>query len=162
MQLCHIHYYQKLASKKVAPCKCSLTTMRERFSRIKNLWLALQKSRPCKCGFTRATFLQREWKIFYAWKSFSQSIVTHSRLDSLDTIAFGKNRPRDLRCRLYFARLDARIVLARAHLHEVDFNVSRVLGQSRARVNSRSYAIFESPRHSAMHKRFAGCWLQLP
>ena len=62
---------------------------------------------------------------------------------------------------LYFARLDARIVLARDHLHEVDFKVSKVPRQSRARVNSKSYAIYELPRHSAMHKCFASRWLRL-
>ena len=78
--------------------------------------------------------------------------VTKTTRHSLAAIALSKNRRRvsntcDLRCRLYFARLDARIVLARDHLHEVDFNVSRVPGLSRARVNSKSYAIYESPRH---------------
>ena len=93
---------------------------------------------------------------FLMRENLSRGVVTHTRRDSLTAIAFGKNRRRvsntcDLRCRLYFARLDARILLARDHLHEVDFNVSRVSGQSRARVNSKSYAIYESPRHSAMH-----------
>ena len=92
--------------------------------------------------------------------------VTHTRRDSLAAIVFGKNRRRvsntcDLRCRLYFARLDATIVLARDHLHEVDFNVSRVPKQSRARVNSKSYAIYESPRHCAQHKCFASRRLRL-
>ena len=74
-------------------------------------------------------------------------VVTLTRRDLLAAVAFGKNRRRvsytcDLRCRLYFARLDARIVPARDHLLEVDFNVSRAPGQSRARVNSKSYAIY--------------------
>ena len=104
---------------------------------------------------------------FLMRENLSRRVVTHTRRDSLTAIAFGKNRRRvsntcDLRCRLYFARLDARIFLARDHLHEVDFNVSRVSGQSRARVNSKSYAIYESPRHSAMHKCFASRWLRLP
>ena len=104
---------------------------------------------------------------FLIRENLSRRVVTHTRRDSLTAIAFWKNRCRvsntcDLRCRLYFARLDARIVLARDHLHEVDFNVSRVSGQSRARVNSKSYAIYESPRHSAMHKCFASRWLRLP
>ena len=91
---------------------------------------------------------------------------THTGRDSLSAIAFGKNRRRvsntcDLRCRLYFARLDATIVLARDHLHEVDFNVLRVPGRSRSSVNSKSYAIYESPRHSAMHKCSASRWLRL-
>ena len=43
-----------------------------------------------------------------------------------------------LRRRLYFARLDARIILARDHLHKSDFNVSGVQGQSRAGVNNKS------------------------
>ena len=39
-----------------------VTTLRERFSRIKNLRIALQKSRPCKCGFTytAAILLKRD------------------------------------------------------------------------------------------------------
>ena len=101
---------------------------------------------------------------FFMRENLSRRVVTHTRLDSLAAIAFEKNRRRvsntcDLRCRLYFARLDARILLAHDHLHEVDFNVSRVPGQSRARVNSKSYAIYESHRHSAMLKclRVAGC-----
>ena len=99
-------------------------------------------------------------------ENLSRRVVTHTRLDSLAAIASGKNRRPvdntcDLRCRLYFARLDASIVLARDHLHEVDFNVSRVPEQSRARVNSKSYAIYESPRHSAMHKCFASRRLRL-
>ena len=103
---------------------------------------------------------------FLMRENLSRRVVTHTRRDSLTAIAFGKNRRRvsnicDLRCRLYFARLNARIVLARDHLHEVDFNVSRVPGQSRARVNSKSYAIYESPKHSAMHKCFASRWLRL-
>ena len=103
---------------------------------------------------------------FFMRENLSRRVVTHTRRDSLAAIAFEKNRSRvsntcDLRCRLYFARLDARILLARDHLHEVDFNVSRVPGQSRARVNSKSYAIYESPRHSAMHKCFASRWLRL-
>ena len=69
-------------------------------------------------------------------KNLSCRVVTHTRRDSLAAIAFGKNRCRvsntsDLRCRLYFARLDARIVPACDHLHKVDFNVSRIPGQSR-------------------------------
>ena len=103
---------------------------------------------------------------FFMRKNLSRRVVTHTRPDSLAGIAFGKTRRRvsntcDLRCRLYFARLDARIVLARDHLHGVDFNVSRVPGQSRARVNSKSYAIYESPRHSSMYKCFASRWLRL-
>ena len=98
--------------------------------------------------------------------SLNNRVVTHARRDSLAAIAFEKNRRRvsntcDLRCRLYFARLDARILLARDHLHEVDFNVSRVPGQSRARVNSKSYTIYESHGYSAMHKCFASRRLQL-
>ena len=85
---------------------------------------------------------------------------------SLAAIAFENNRRRvsntcDLRCRLFFARLNATIVLAHDYLHEIDFSVSRVTRQSRARVNSKSYAIYESPRHSAMHKCFASRWLRL-
>ena len=104
---------------------------------------------------------------FFMRENLSRRAVTHTRRDSLAAIAFEKNRRRvsntcDLRCRSYFARLDATIVLARDHLHEVDFNVSRVPGQSRARVNSKSFAIYESPRHSAMHKCFASRWLRLP
>ena len=103
---------------------------------------------------------------FLMRENLSRRVVTHTRRDSLAAIAFGKNRRRvsntcDLRCRLYFARLDARIVLARDHLHEVDFSVSRVTRQSRARVNSKSYAIYESPRHSAMYKCFARRWQRL-
>ena len=103
---------------------------------------------------------------FFMRENLSRKAVTHTRRDSLAAIAFGKNRRRvsntcDLRCRLYSARLDATIVLAHDHLHEVDFSVSRVPGQSRARVNSKSYAIYESPRHSAMHKCFASRWLRL-
>ena len=76
-------------------------------------------------------------------ENLSRRVVTHTRRDSLAAIAFGKNRLRvsntsNLRCRLYFARLDARIILAHDHLLEVNFNVSRVPGQSRARVNSKS------------------------
>ena len=37
---------------------------------------------------------------------------------------------------IIFCATRCRIVLARDHLHEVDFNVSRVPGQSRARVNT--------------------------
>ena len=104
---------------------------------------------------------------FFMRENLSRIVVAYTRLDSLAAIAFSKNRSRvsntcDLRCRLYFARLDATIVLTRDHLHEVDFNVSRVSGQSRARVNSKSYAIYESSRHSAMHKCFASHWLRLP
>ena len=103
---------------------------------------------------------------FFMRENLSRKAVTYTRRDSLTAIAFGKNRCRvsntcDLRCRLYFARLGATIVLARDHLHEVDFSVSRVIRQSRARVNSKSYAIYESPRHSAMHKCFASRWLRL-
>ena len=81
-------------------------------------------------------------------ENLSRRVVTNTTEDSLAAIAFVKNRRRvsntcDLLCRLYFARLDARIVLARDHLYEVDFNVSRVPGQSRARVNSKSYAIYD-------------------
>ena len=70
---------------------------------------------------------------FFMRENLSRRAVTHTRRDSLAAIAFEKNRRRvsntcDLRCRLYFARLDATIVLARDHLHEVDFNVSRVPG----------------------------------
>ena len=97
-------------------------------------------------------------------ENLSRRAVTHTRRDSLAAIAFEKNRRRvsntcDLRCRLYFALLDATIVLARDHLHEVDFNVSRVPGQSRARVNSKSYAIYESPRLAkcTYALRVAGC-----
>ena len=39
-------------------------------------------------------------------------------------------------------------------LHEVNFNVSRVPGQSGARANSKSHAIYESPRHSAYLSTF--------
>ena len=103
---------------------------------------------------------------FFMRENLSRIVVAYSRLDSLAAIAFSKNRRHvsntfDLRHRLYFARLDARIVLARNHLHEVDFNVSRVRWQSRARVNSKPYAIYESPRHSAMHKCFESRWLRL-
>ena len=103
---------------------------------------------------------------FFMRENLSRRAVTHTRRDSLAAIMFGKNRRRvsntcDLRCRLYSARLDARIVLDRDHLHEVDFNVSRVPRQSRSRVNSKSYAIYESPRHSAMNKCFASRWLRL-
>ena len=116
-------------------------------------------------AFTPATFLQRD-SDFFMHEYLSRRVVTHTRRDSLAAIAFWKNRRRvsntsDLRCRLYFAWLDATIVLARDHLHEVDFNVSRIPGQSRARVNSKSYAIYESPRHSAMHKCLASRWLRL-
>ena len=74
-------------------------------------------------------------------ENLSRGAVTHTRRDSLAAIAFEKICRRvsntcDLRCRLCFARLDARIVLARDHLHEADFNALRVPGQSRARVNS--------------------------
>ena len=49
-------------------------------------------------------------------KNLSRRVVTHTRQDSLAAIAFEKNRCRasntsDLRCQLYFAILDARIVL---------------------------------------------------
>ena len=56
-------------------------------------------------------------------ENLSRRVITrNTRRDSLAAIAFGKNHRRvsntcDLRCRLYFARLDARIVLARDHLH---------------------------------------------
>ena len=71
-------------------------------------------------------------------KNLSRRVVTHMRRDSLAAIAFGKNcrcvsNTCNLRCQLHFARLDTRIVLTRGHLHEVDLNVSRVPGQSRAR-----------------------------
>ena len=61
-------------------------------------------------------------------ENLSRRAVTHARRDSLAAIAFEKNRRRvsntcDLRCRLYFARLDARSVLARDHLHEVDCRI---------------------------------------
>ena len=103
---------------------------------------------------------------FFTRENLSRIVVTHKSRHSLAAIAFGKNRCRvsntcDLRCRLYFAQLDARIVFARDHLHEANFNVSRVPGQNRPRVNSKSYAIYESPRHSAMHKCFASRWLRL-
>ena len=118
-----------------------------------------------KAAFTRATFLQRDSTIFMR-ENLSRKAVTHTRQNSLAAIAFDQNRCRvsntcDLRCRLYFAQLGATIVLAHDHLHEVDFSVSRVTRQSRARVNSKSYAIYESPRHSAMHKCFASRWLRL-
>ena len=88
---------------------------------------------------------------FFMRENLPRKAVTHPRRDSLVAIAFDQNRRRvnntcDLRCRLYFARLHARIIYARDHLHEVDFNVSRVPGQSHARVNSKSYAIYESPQ----------------
>ena len=127
------------------------------------------KSRPCKCGLKphlHGRLFCNAIQRFLMRENLSRRVVTHTRRDSLTANAFGKNRRRvsntcDLRCRLYFARLDARIFLARDHLHEVDFNVSRVSGQSRARVNSKSFAIYESPRHSAMHKCFASRWLRL-
>ena len=114
----------------------------------------------CKRIFCNA--IQR----FFMRDNLSRRVVTHTRRDLLAAIAFVKNRCRvsnicDLRCWLYFARLDARILLARDHLLEVDFNVSRVPGQSRACVNSKSYAIYESHQHSAMHKCFASRWLRL-
>ena len=76
--------------------------------------------------------------------SLAEWLLTRSETRLRDRV--GKNRRHvsntsDLRCRLYFARLDARIVVARDHLHEIDFNVSRVLGQSRAHVNRKSYAV---------------------
>ena len=103
---------------------------------------------------------------FFVRENLSRRAVTHTRRDSHGAITFGNNRcrlsnTRDLRCRLYFVRLDATIVLACDHLHEIDFNVSRVPGHSRARVNSKSYAIYESPRLSAMHQCFASRWLRL-
>ena len=137
-------------------CFCNFTMLQKQ---EKSLHLSLKlhlHGRLC-CNAIRR-FLMRE--------NLSRTVVTHTRRDSLTAIAFGKNRRRvsntcDLRCRSYFARLDARVLLARDHLHEVDFNVSRVSGQSRARVNSKSYAIYESPRHSAMHKCFASRWQRL-
>ena len=85
--------------------------------------------------YTGEFFATRFHRVFMR-KNLSRRVVTHTRRDSLAAIAFGKNRRRvsnicDLRCRLYFARLNARIVLACDHLHEVDFNVSRIPGQSR-------------------------------
>ena len=82
-------------------------------------------------------FCNSIWR-FFMRENLSRKVVPHTRRDSLAAIAFGKNRCRvsntcDLRCRLYFARLDARIVLACDHLHEVDFNVSRIPGQAKAR-----------------------------
>ena len=147
-----------------------VTTLRERFSRIKNLRIAWQKSRPCDRGFKphlHGRLFCNAIRRFLMGENLSRRVVTLTRRDSLTAIAFEKNRRRvsntcDLRCRLYFARFDARIVLARDHLHKVDFNVSRVSGQSRARVNSKSYAIYESPRHSAMHKCFASRWHDYP
>ena len=59
-------------------------------------------------------------------ENLSRRGVTHTRLDSLAAIVFDKNRRRvsntcDLRCRLYFARFDARIVLARDHFTRGQF-----------------------------------------
>ena len=103
------------------------------------------KYRGFKAACTRANFWQCYWKIFTR-KNLSRSVVTHMRRDKRATIAFGKNlrcvsNTFDLQCRFYFVQLDARIILARDHLHETDFNVWRIPGQSRVCVNSKSYAI---------------------
>ena len=138
------------------------------------------KSCPCKCGLTvfeiltvfllsriyTGDFFATRFKDFFCVNiSLAERLLTRgeTRLPRSRL----KNRRRvsnicDLRCRLYFVRLDATIVLARNHLHEVDFNISRIPGQSRVRVNSKSYAIYESARHIAMHKCFASRWLRLP
>ena len=61
----------------------------------------------------------------------------------------------DLRRQLNFAQLDARIVLDRDRsLTRGRFQHLRVSVQSRAGLNSKSQAIYKSPRHSAMHKCF--------
>ena len=97
----------------------------------------------------------------------SRRAVTHTRQDAPSAIAFEKNRRQvdntcDLRCRLYFARVDARIILARDHLlTRGRFQRVENPTASRARINSKSYAIYESPRHSAMHKCFASRCLRL-
>ena len=69
-------------------------------------------------------FFATQFEDFLCLKNLSPRVVTHTRRDLLATIAFGKNRRQvsntpDLRCRLYFAQLDATIVLARDHLHAV-------------------------------------------
>ena len=148
----------------------------QKYNRHRKLQVLLTRQRflpnamMLKCGFKphlHGRLFCNAIRRFFMRENLSRRAVTHTRRDLLAAIAFEKNRRRvsntcDLRCRLYFARFDARIVLARDHLHKVDFNVSRVSGQSRARVNSKSYAIYESSRHSAMHKCFASRWLRLP
>ena len=87
-----------------------VTTLRKRFSRIKNFRIALQKSRPCKCGFKphlHGQLFCNAIRRFFMRENLSRKAVTHTRQDSLAAIAFGKNRCRvsntcDLRCRLYF------------------------------------------------------------
>ena len=98
-------------------------------------------------------------RIFFMRENLSPRAFTHTRRDSLAAIAFRKNRRR------VSTTCDANYILhdsmqesfspAITYSHEVDFNVSRVPGQSCASVNSKSYAIYESPWHSAMHKCFA-------
>ena len=106
----------------------------------------MRRAPSSECKLSRiytGDYFATRFEDFFMRENLSRRVVTHTKRDSLAAIAFGKNRRRlsntwDLRCRLYFVRLDARIVLARDHLHEVDFNVSRVPEQSRARVNSKS------------------------
>ena len=81
-------------------------------------------------------FFATRFRRVFTGKNLSRRVVTHTRRYSLAAIVFGKNCRRvsntcDLRCRLYFARLNAKILLACDYLHEVDFNVSRIPGQSR-------------------------------
>ena len=77
----------------------------------------------------KGDFFATRFEDFFRRENLSRrAVITHTRLDSLAAIVFGKNHRRvtntsDLRCRLNFARLDARIFLARDHLLEVDFNV---------------------------------------
>ena len=87
-------------------------------------------------------------------ENLSRRAVTHTRQNSLPRSRLARiaaSNTTDLRCRLYFVRLDATIIFARDHIHEVDFNVSRVPGQSPARVNSKSY------RRVARNSQWGGC-----
>ena len=110
-------------------------------------------------------FLQRD-SMFFMRENLSRRVVSNTRRESLDAIAFGKNRRRvsntsDLRCRLYFARLVARIVLVRDHLHEGRFQGLESPWAKSRLCKQQIYAIYESPRHSAVHKCFASRWLRL-
>ena len=78
------------------------------------------------------TFFAKRFVDFLRVKNFSCPVIAHTRPDSLAVVAPGKNRRRasntsELRRRLYFVRLDARIVFAHDHFDESNFNVSRAV-----------------------------------
>ena len=106
-----------------------------------------------KAAITRATFLPRDSKIFYAWKSLSQSGYSHeARLASRDRV-----REQSPPCKLHL-RFAMPIIFRATRCKNPSRPWSLTRGrfqrlesprQSRARVNSKSYAIYESHRRNA-------------